>query len=268
MTNKNIIYKRYKNILKITLTSVFAGLCFAVMFLPKIAIPAAVGNPFIHFGNLIVILVALLFGGPIGALSGAIGMGLYDIIGGYGIWTIKTVILKFGIGIVTGLIFSLYNKKESVKLSFKTLLLGSIFTIIGICIMIVALLNDSIIVVDNKEVALSWPLYVFSIIIGIVFVTMSLIFKNKSKQYTIAMYASSLGVIFNIVGEFFGKILKALLEGNGLKVSLVMSISSIPATIINGVISLVIVMIVYPILKKAVSNISIINEGEEYGEKL
>ena len=74
------------------------------------------------------------------------------------------------------------------------------------------------------------------------------------------MYASSLAVIFNIVGELVGKFVKASLEGNGIKVSFVMAISSIPATIINGVISLVIVMLIYPILSEAFKKVSLVSK--------
>ena len=260
MDNKKITFNKYSNVLNITLASVFAGLCFAVMFLPKISIPAAVGNPYIHFGNLIVILVALLFGGIIGGISGSIGMGLYDIITGYGIWTIKTVILKFGIGAIAGYIFFKYRKKEKVNINLKNLIIGSIFIFFGISIMIIAICNGSVIKINNKSIALSWPLYVFSIIAGIVFLLMSLISRKKSKDYSIAMYASSLAVIFNIVGELIGKFVKASLEGNGIKVSFVMAISSIPATIINGVISLVIVMLIYPILSDAIKKVSLISK--------
>lgn len=68
------------------------------------SVSGAGGQPFIHFGNMVTILAALLIGGWQGGLSGSIGMGLFDIVGGYGIDSLKTFILKFGIGLFTGLV--------------------------------------------------------------------------------------------------------------------------------------------------------------------
>lgn len=266
MKKNKLVFDKYQTILKITLAAIFSGLCFAVMFFPKITIPAAVGTPFIHLGNLIVILVALLFGGPIGGISGAIGMGLFDIIDGYGIWTIKTVVLKFGIGLFTGLIYGHFNKKYSPRITLYSIIMGSIFFIFGLTTMIIAIANHSIITIGSKEIALSWPLYVFSMVIGLVCIIVPLISRKKNYDYKIALYASTVGIAFNIVGEFIGKIIKAALQGNGFKVSVVMGVASIPATIMNGVIALVIVMLVYPVLNKAVSQISILNKKEKTDE--
>lgn len=86
------------------LIAMFAALSFVAIWLIRIPYPAPVGNPFIHFGNMVTILAALLIGGWQGGLSGSIGMGLFDIVGGYGIDSLKTFILKFGIGLFTGLV--------------------------------------------------------------------------------------------------------------------------------------------------------------------
>jgi uncharacterized membrane protein len=56
---------------------------------------------FVHFGNLIVVLAALLVGGWQGGLAGSIGMGLYDILNGHADSSPKTFILKFLIGLYT-----------------------------------------------------------------------------------------------------------------------------------------------------------------------
>ncbi|MBS1326878.1 MAG: hypothetical protein HP041_02645, partial [Oscillospiraceae bacterium] len=85
------------------LIAMFAALSFVAIWLIRIPYPAPVGNPFIHFGNMVTILAALLIGGWQGGLSGSIGMGLYDIFF-YPTSVVKTLILKFGIGLFTGLI--------------------------------------------------------------------------------------------------------------------------------------------------------------------
>ena len=100
-------------IIKIALIGILSALCYvAVMF--SIPIPSPLGKPMIHFGNLIVIISALLFGGPIGGISGAIGMGLYDIFAGYDIWSItRTIVLKLLMGCIVGFTYNRLIKKEN-----------------------------------------------------------------------------------------------------------------------------------------------------------
>ncbi len=95
-----------EKLLDITFIALFAALCYialTVFFFP-------VGPMFVHFGNLIVVLAALLIGGWQGGLSGSIGMGLYDILNGHADSSPKTFILKFLIGLTVGLIFTVLNR--------------------------------------------------------------------------------------------------------------------------------------------------------------
>ncbi len=69
----------HQKILNVTFIALFAALCYialTVFFIPF-------ANMYIHFGNLIVVLAALLIGGWQGGLAGSVGMGLYDILGGH-----------------------------------------------------------------------------------------------------------------------------------------------------------------------------------------
>ena len=85
-------------LLTTVLIALFAALSYVVLY---IKIP--MGEQFVHMGNMVTILAALLIGGWQGGLSGSIGMGLYDIFF-YPTSVVKTLILKFGIGLFTGLI--------------------------------------------------------------------------------------------------------------------------------------------------------------------
>lgn len=119
----------HQKLLNITFIALFAALCYialTVFFFP-------VGPMFVHFGNLIVVLAALLIGGWQGGLSGSIGMGLYDILNGYADSSPKTFILKFLIGLTVGLIFTLLNKKLKSKTVSATIgaLCGMIVNIVG-----------------------------------------------------------------------------------------------------------------------------------------
>ncbi|HAG44407.1 MAG TPA: hypothetical protein DCL31_15180, partial [Clostridium sp.] len=75
---KTLDTKQHKfSIHTMVLIGLFSALCY-VALLFKIPIPSPVGKPFLHMGNMFVILAALLFSGTIGGLSGSIGMGLFD----------------------------------------------------------------------------------------------------------------------------------------------------------------------------------------------
>lgn len=253
-------FKKHKVIFKMVLVAIFSALNFAVMLLPKIPIPSLVGKPYVHLGNLVVVLVALFFGGPVGGLAGAIGMGAYDIISGYGIWTLKTVVLKFGIGIVTGLVYKLIRNRRDKTVQREMVYTGAFFLLISIFTAILAFLQGGTIVIGEKTIDLPWPLYVFSFILGVILVLSAILSKKNNIQK--AMFASSMGIIFNIFGELVGGFLKKVLQGNGVKVSLAMSIASIPATIINGCVVLFVVFIVFPGLNRALKKMYLIENNE------
>lgn len=97
---------------RLVLIGLFSAICYVTLYF-KIPIPAPVGTPFLHMGNMFVILAALLFSGPVGGLSGAIGMGLFDLTNGYAQYVPKVLILKFGMGLVAGLIASQGHKQDA-----------------------------------------------------------------------------------------------------------------------------------------------------------
>ena len=102
---------KHQKILNITFIALFAALSYLAISTFRIPF----GPMFIHFGNLLVILSALLLGGWQGGLSGAIGMGLFDILHGYADSAPKTLILKFLIGLITGLCFKFLKKTKIPK---------------------------------------------------------------------------------------------------------------------------------------------------------
>lgn len=94
-----------KKIKKIAEIGIFAALCFITFTFLKIDIPAPGGTTAIHFGNIFLVLAALVLGGLEGGLAGAIGMSLADIANPLYIAVApKTFILKLAIGIIVGLI--------------------------------------------------------------------------------------------------------------------------------------------------------------------
>ena len=64
------------------LIAMFAALSFVAIWLIRIPYPAPVGNPFIHFGNMVTILAALLIGGWQGACPAPSAWGCSILWGG------------------------------------------------------------------------------------------------------------------------------------------------------------------------------------------
>ncbi|MGN0387980.1 MAG: ECF transporter S component [Suilimivivens sp.] len=91
---------------KVALTGLMAALSYVVFtFLQfKIMLPGGDATS-IHLGNAVCVLGALLLGGFYGGLGGAIGMTIGDLLDPvYIVYAPKTFILKFCIGLITGLI--------------------------------------------------------------------------------------------------------------------------------------------------------------------
>lgn len=97
---------RNENIMKIVYVGLFAALSYVVFTFLQIKITLPGGDATsIHLGNAVCVLGALLLGGPLGGLGGAIGMTIGDLLDPvYVVYAPKTFILKFCIGLITGLI--------------------------------------------------------------------------------------------------------------------------------------------------------------------
>ncbi len=126
------------NTLKLTVTALMTALCYVAFTFLQIKIPTPVGFTSFHLGNTFCVLAALLLGGVPGGLAGAIGMGIGDLLDPVYITVApKTIILKFGIGVVTGLLAHkvFHVQKEEGKSLYQKVVFsctgGMIFNLIG-----------------------------------------------------------------------------------------------------------------------------------------
>lgn len=87
---------------------VITGLAIALVYLAtafiSIRLPIAAQGGLIHLGNVPLFIFALLCGRKVGALSGAIGMGLFDILSGWLPWAPFTFIIVGSMGYIVGLV--------------------------------------------------------------------------------------------------------------------------------------------------------------------
>lgn len=75
----------------ITYTAVLAAVVFAMTFIPKIPIPFG----YVHLGDAVIFVSALFFPRKQAGMATAVGSALSDFIGGFPLWVIPTLIIKY-----------------------------------------------------------------------------------------------------------------------------------------------------------------------------
>ena len=107
--------KAHAKTFDLVLTAILATL---VLISTMINIKLPIGRGLIHLGTAALFIVAILFGPKKGALAGAIGMGLFDILGGWAIWAPTTIIARVLQGYIVGKIaWSNGHRGDSLKLN-------------------------------------------------------------------------------------------------------------------------------------------------------
>ena len=122
---------RNKTVIKLALTALMAALSYVVFTFLQVKIPLPGGDATsFHLGNAVCVLGALLLGGVWGGIGGAIGMTIGDLLDPvYIIYAPKTFILKFCIGLITGIVAHRLGKiteKSNTKKVFAWTLTASI----------------------------------------------------------------------------------------------------------------------------------------------
>lgn len=86
--------------LDLVMTAMLAALCTIATY---IKVPAGNGA-MVHLGSAAIFTAAILFGGVKGGLAGGIGSAIFDIIGGFGPYTLWSFIIKGISGFLVGTI--------------------------------------------------------------------------------------------------------------------------------------------------------------------
>lgn len=239
----------------IIVIGLFAAICYVALDYFKIPIPSPVGTPFLHMGNMFVILASLLFSGVTGGLAGSIGMGIWDILHGYAATSYKTFILKFGMGLFTGLVASKGQKKDARSPIVYLGLASGFFLLLGCLFLYLALNVGDVITVSGveKELVISPFLYIFALILGLALLITCFLIKNISVKMQYAILGAVAGITFNLIGEFVFKAVTLILAGSNAGPAFLAAAINLPATIINGSFSIAIAVILYAPLNKSLA---------------
>lgn len=113
-------------ILKLAMSGLFAALSYVAFMYLKIDLP---GGTALHVGNAFCVLCALLLGGAYGGVAGSLGMTIADLMSPQYVSSApKTFILKFCIGLITGLVahrIAHISREHPVSYQLKWVVLSS-----------------------------------------------------------------------------------------------------------------------------------------------
>lgn len=98
--------------------SMLVALVFVATVFVNIRLPIAANGGLVHLGTAMLFIAAILFGPKKGAIAGAVGMGLFDLVGGWLLWAPITIIARGIQGYVVGKIaWSKGHKGDSMALN-------------------------------------------------------------------------------------------------------------------------------------------------------
>ncbi len=88
----------------LVINAMFIALTLVATMFINIRLPLIGNGGLIHLGNVPLLLAAILFGKKTGAIAGAFGMGMFDLISGWTAWAPFTFVIVGAMGYVVGLI--------------------------------------------------------------------------------------------------------------------------------------------------------------------
>src|SRR6476620_7606029 len=88
----------------LVLNALFIALTLVATMFINIKLPIMGNGGLIHLGNVPLFIAALVYGKKTGAIAGAFGMGLFDIISGWTLWAPFTFVIVGTMGFLVGLI--------------------------------------------------------------------------------------------------------------------------------------------------------------------
>lgn len=102
-TNKGSI-RNTTNTKNIIINGLFIALTLVATMFINVRLPLMGSGGLIHLGNVPLFIAAIVYGKKTGAIAGAFGMGLFDIISGWTLWAPFTFVICGAIGYTVGLI--------------------------------------------------------------------------------------------------------------------------------------------------------------------
>ncbi len=125
----------------LVINALFIAFTLAATMFINIRLPIMGNGGLIHLGNVPLFIAAFVYGKRTGAIAGAFGMGLFDVISGWTAWAPFTFIIVGAMGFLAGLI--------SEKVPGKRLLVYTLAVAVALIIKIVGYYFAEVILYGN-----------------------------------------------------------------------------------------------------------------------
>ncbi|MEK4011618.1 ECF transporter S component [Peribacillus sp. FSL M8-0224] len=102
MQNTQSYSRSSQKTMDLIITAMLIALVFLSTFFLNIKLPIASNGGLVHLGTAMLFIASILFGPKKAALAGAIGMGLFDIVGGWTLWAPITIVARGLQGYIVG----------------------------------------------------------------------------------------------------------------------------------------------------------------------
>lgn len=228
------------------------------------------GTSKVHLGNFVCILAGLLCGGLVGGISGSLGMGLNDLLSGYGPDTyIRSFIVKFLLGFIAGALFRYLIKKEK-KITYRFYFISGAFLITFITLLVLYLTKGEVIQMDAKrKFTISILLLSLLAVMSVFFFVIQLFVKKINLVQRYVLYVASIASIANITLEFLIKIpFKVWMASLTWQGATIYAVSSLPSSLITCIVTTLFVTFIYIPLYTATQKINRLNDVYENIQKI
>lgn len=112
----------------LTITAIAIALVYVFTAFINVRLPIAAAGGLIHLGNVALFIFAIIFGKKTGAVAGGIGMGLFDLLSGWGVWAPFTLLIVGLMGFEVGLIT---EKKQGYVWNIIAIVLAGVIKVVG-----------------------------------------------------------------------------------------------------------------------------------------
>lgn len=94
----------FSGVKELTINALFIALTFVATAFINLRLPIVANGGLVHLGNTALFIAAVLFGKKTGAIAGAFGMAIFDLVSGWTLWAPFTFVIVGLMGFVVGLI--------------------------------------------------------------------------------------------------------------------------------------------------------------------
>ncbi|AYC28487.1 ECF transporter S component [Paenisporosarcina cavernae] len=109
-----------KRTFNLIITAMLIALVFVATLMLNIRLPFASNGGLVHLGTAMLFLASILFGPKKGAMAGAVGMALFDLVSGWTLWAPFTFIARGLQGYIVGR-FAWANGRKGNSIVFNTI---------------------------------------------------------------------------------------------------------------------------------------------------